>query len=394
MKKLFLSLIALTAILMIVTVSCKKDASVTGITLDEQNFTLGVGETKTLIATVLPNNAANKTVTWTSSNILVATVLPNGLVTALSKGTTTIVVTTVDGGYSASCTVKVDDISVTSVTLNKHSLVLDINETETLIATVLPENATNKVVTYTSNKPHIATVEPITGTIIPIGLGTATITVTTLDGGKTDKCELEIVKKVAVTGVTLNKTQMDLGVGTTEQLTASVTPYNATNQNLSWNSSNSSIASVDGEGLVSAKAEGTVDITVTTEDGGFTAKCEVKSISFTAPVLKTLEPTNVVTDDGDGLLVSATFNGEITNVGNPPYIERGFVYRSFCDPLDEEGPYCYFSSEWVSGSGSGIGQFSCNINLTGEELLLPIYIRAYAKTSLGITYGNVVVIEY
>ena len=241
MKKLFLLLIALIVILTVVIVSCEKNTPVTGVTLNKPNLTLGVGETEMLIATVLPQKAVNKAVTWASSNVLVASVMPNGLVTALTKGTTTIVVTTIDGSYSASCTVKVDDILVTSVTLNKNTLILDIDETETLIATVLPENATNKEVYY------------------------------------------------SVTGVTLNLTQINLGVGTTEQLTAVVTPNNATNKNVSWNSSNPLIASVDDDGLVTAKGEGTADITATTEDGNFTAKCEVSCINFTSPVLTTLD---------------------------------------------------------------------------------------------------------
>jgi len=393
MKKLIFSSITLVMILMIVIVSCKKDVSntekdvsVTGVTLNNPNLMLGVGDTATLIVTVLPETAANKTVTWASSNVLVASVMPNGLVTALSKGTTTIVVTTTDGGYSASCSVKVDDILVTDVKLNKNSLVLDIDETETLIATVFPENATIKDVYYSINNPAVAIVGGFNGTITPIGLGKATITVTTVDGSKTDKCELEVIKRVPVTGVTLNKTNIELGVGTTEQLIATVIPYNASNQNVTWSSSNSSIASVDSVGLVSANDEGTVKIIVTTEDGSFTEKCEVKCIYFTSPVVTTLEPTNVVYSGG-GYDVSATFTGEITDAGTPPYIRRGFVYSSFYDPLGY-GPGCpYPAPGWISVSGSGVGQFSRNIS--GE---CPLYVRAYVETTLGITYGNVVTI--
>jgi uncharacterized protein YjdB len=371
---------------MVVIVSCDKNTSVTGVTLNKPNLTLGVCETETLVATVLPEKAANKTVTWTSSNVLVASVMPNGLVTALSKGTTTIVVTTVDGSFFASCTVKVDEIPVTGVSLNKNSLVLDIDETETLIATVFPENATIKEVYYTINNPAVAIVGGFNGTITPIGLGKATITVTTLDGSKTDKCELEVIRRVSVTGVTLKETKINLGVGTTKQLEVRITPYYATNQNVSWHSSNPLIASVDEDGLVSAKAEGTVDITVTTEDGGFTATCEVNCINFTSPVLTTLEPTNI-TYDTWGYSASATFRGDISNIGNPAYFERGFVYSSYYDPIAWGEGNPYDPPRYVSVSGSGTGQFSRN--LSGG---CPLFVRAYAKTTLGITYGNVVFI--
>jgi transglutaminase/protease-like cytokinesis protein 3 len=84
--------------------------TVTGVKLDENSLTLGVGESKTLIATVLPEKATNKTVIWTSSNPTVATILPSGLITAISEGEATIEVTTADGGFTASCKVKVGDI--------------------------------------------------------------------------------------------------------------------------------------------------------------------------------------------------------------------------------------------------------------------------------------------
>jgi len=111
MKKNLL-IVTLVVILMAVFASCekpidKKDVPVSGITLNKETITLTAGKTETLIATVLPENAGNKNVTWTSTNSFVATVMPNGLVTALTEGTATIVVTTQDGAKSASCVVKV-----------------------------------------------------------------------------------------------------------------------------------------------------------------------------------------------------------------------------------------------------------------------------------------------
>ena len=386
MKRQFLSLIALTIILPLVILSCGNNAAVTGVTLSKLNITLGVGETETLIATIIPEKAANKSVIWTSSNVLVATVMPNGLVTALSKGNTTIVVTTVDGSYSESCAVKVDEIPVTSILLNKNSLVLDIDETETLIATVLPENATIKEVYYSSSKPHIATVGLANGAISPIGLGTTTITVTTLDGGKTDKCELEVIKRVKVTGVTLNKTNMNLGIGTSAQLEANVTPYNATNKNVSWSSTNPSIASVDGVGHVFALSDGTSFISVTTDDGGFTAQCEVKCINFSPPILTTLEATDITIDYWG--TATATVGGNITYAGDPEYIERGVRYCEYISPNQNQpewGPT--IRNKIVSGTGTGT--FTTTITLDELEYFT-WYVCAYVKTSLGITYGNVV----
>jgi uncharacterized protein YjdB len=155
MKRYFSSL-SLFAALLVFVFSCSKN--VTGIKLNKESLTLKVNEIEILIATVLPENAANKSVTFTSSNLPVATVLPNGLVTAISKGTAIIVATTADGNFSASCTVRVEGIPVTGISLNKTTLVLDINETATLKATVLPVNATIKDVYWTSSNPTVATV--------------------------------------------------------------------------------------------------------------------------------------------------------------------------------------------------------------------------------------------
>jgi len=105
MKKI-IYVLSLAVMLITVLTTCK-DVSVIGVKLNEISVTLAIGETKTLMATVIPENATNKTVTWTSSNPEVATVSTNGLVTPLSNGITTISVTTVDGNYSENCIVKV-----------------------------------------------------------------------------------------------------------------------------------------------------------------------------------------------------------------------------------------------------------------------------------------------
>ena len=171
---------------MAVFTNCNKDVAVTEVKLNETSLTLGVTETKTLIATVLPEKATNKAVAFTSSNPIVATVLPNGLVTGITKGEATILVTTADGGFTASCQVKVEDISVIGISLNKTTLSLEIGSTETLIATVQPESATNKTVIWTSSDLLVATV--VNGFVTAIGNGLATITATTFEGNFTATC--------------------------------------------------------------------------------------------------------------------------------------------------------------------------------------------------------------
>jgi hypothetical protein len=120
MKK-YVTLIALAFLLIAVTTTCKKDVLVAGVKLNETTLTLEVDETATLIATVLPENAANPSVIFTSSNPIVATVTSDGLVTALSKGVTIIEATTVDGNFSAKCTVEVEGFVIEGTDVSNSS---------------------------------------------------------------------------------------------------------------------------------------------------------------------------------------------------------------------------------------------------------------------------------
>ena len=177
---------------------------VTGVTLDKTTLTFTIGDAaQTLTATVAPANATNKKVTWTSNKTDVATVDENGKVTAVGVGEATITVTTEDGGKTAACTVKVNakpdtPTAVTGVTLDKATLTFTIGDAaQTLTATVAPENATNKKVTWTSSNAKVATVA--NGTVTAVGVGEATITVTTEDGGKTAACWVKVKAKPADT---------------------------------------------------------------------------------------------------------------------------------------------------------------------------------------------------
>jgi Bacterial surface proteins containing Ig-like domains len=166
-----------------------------------------------------------------------------------------------------------DAVAVTGVSL-KTSTGLIVGGTETLTAAITPSNATNKNVTWSSSNAAIASVST-GGEVTGVSAGTAIITVTTVDGGKTASCTVMVsTTAVAVTGVSL-KTSTGLAVGDTETLFAAITPSNATNQNVTWNSSNTAVASVSAGGVVTGVSAGTAIITVTTVDGGKTAQCTV-----------------------------------------------------------------------------------------------------------------------
>ncbi|GHV72416.1 hypothetical protein FACS1894201_01460 [Bacteroidia bacterium] len=257
---------------------------VTSVSLNKTSTTLLIGGTETLTATVLPANATNKNITWSSNNTSVATVNSSGVVTAVSAGSATITATTASGSRTATCAVTVTAVTPTSVSLSRITDTLTIGGTRTLSATVLPANATNKNITWSSNNTSVATVNS-SGLVTAVSAGNATITVTTADGSRTATCTVTVsATNISVTGVSLNKTATILAVTGTETLTATVLPANATNKNVTWSSSNTSIATVSSSGVVTAVSAGNATITVTTADGSRTATCTVTVSAATVAV--------------------------------------------------------------------------------------------------------------
>ena len=288
-------------------VTGKVTYKVTGVSLSKDSLTLDVGGTEDLIATITPETATDKNLTWASDAKGVATVDQNGKVNAVAPGTANITVTTQDGSHTATCAVTVTQ-PVTGVTLDPTSLSLFTGDTATLTATVEPENATNKNVTWSSDKPEVATVD--NGKVTAKAAGTATITVTTEDGCKTATCIVTVT--VPVTGVKLNKETLELFTDGSETLTATVEPGNATNKNVTWNTSDNTVATVDENGTVTAVGAGEATITVTTEDGSKTATCIV---TVTVPVtgVKLNKETLELFTDGSETLTATVEPGNATN---------------------------------------------------------------------------------
>ena len=297
---------------------------VTGVELNKTSANIKIGETETLTANVIPNNATNKNVTWTTSNEEVATVA-NGVITAKSKGTAIIRVTTEDGGKVASCNITVEEneeepeiIEVTGVQLDKTEATIKVGETTTLRATVKPENATNKNVTWNSLDEEVATIE--NGVVTGKKEGKTTVTVETDDGNHIANCNIEVIKstseptKVDVTGVTLNKKTFSLEVGDTGNLVATIEPKNATQKQVKWESSNEKIATITENGIIKAISEGKTTIKVTTVDGNFSAICELtvtKKKNTADDIYK--EDENKPSNEGNGTINDKnTINGDNT----------------------------------------------------------------------------------
>ena len=182
-------------------------------------------------------------------------------------------------------------VYVADISLNKSSTTLYKGDIEELTATVQPLNAINKDVVWSSDNPDVATVD-FNGVVYARSVGTANITATTIESGKSSTSAVTVKTKVLASGVSLNVSAISIPLGLNETLIATVLPVDATNQAVIWSSDNTNVAIVDTSGNVYAKNVGTAFITATTKDGGFTARTKV-----TIPTNAALG-TNLISDSG------------------------------------------------------------------------------------------------
>ena len=254
------------------------EVKVSSIKLNATSKTLYNGKSTTLKATVFPINATNKRLTWKSSNTKVATVDKNGKVKALKVGNAIITATSTDGSnVSAQCKIKVVQ-RVTKIKLNKSIINLSKKDkTAKLKATVLPNNAYNKSVTWKSNNTKVVTVDRNGKIKATTNKGTTYVNAIAKDGRKIRTRILVVVGK-KVKKITLNKSSVTLNRGAknrTFQLKKAIKNKNATYKGVSWYSSNKNVATVDNNGKVTVLKKGTVTITAKAKDGSNkSAKCK------------------------------------------------------------------------------------------------------------------------
>ena len=252
-----------------------EDIPVNSISLDFSTLALKTGEEHQFIPTVEPENALDKTVTWTSSDETIATVNENGLVTAKSAGTVVITATSnYDPTISSTCHIIVTDpiYKVKSITITGMPKTIKPNSNFTLTAIVLPSNATNNKVTWQSSNTKYATVNSRGSVSIKsAGAGkTVKITATAKDGSNVKKTVTLKISKIPVKKITLKVSSTKVIAGKSIKIKATVSPSNATTKKLKWSSSNTKYATVTSSGVVKTKKSGkgkTVKITAKTTDG-------------------------------------------------------------------------------------------------------------------------------
>lgn len=249
---------------------------VTGIRFDKENILFSeIGETALLRATVLPEDADNKNVRWESSNEKVATV-ENGIVTCKGYGAAEISATTEDGGFTAVCKVTAErkEILPTSITLDKADVTINVGETTKLKADVWPTDADNKSVIWNSDNEDIAKVSS-DGVVTAVKAGKTKVYATTQANNLKAECEITVLQPV--TGIEMDKASISFTyIGETVQLTAKLLPEDASNQNVTWESSDTKVAIVS-KGKVVCTGFGTAVISAVSADGGFMATCIINA---------------------------------------------------------------------------------------------------------------------
>ena len=192
--------------------------------------------------------------------------MANGVVTAVSKGETIVRVTTEEGNKTDECKVIVkeesDPVAVTGVKLSFTTLTQKIGTSFTLVATIEPANATNKTVTWSSSNSTVASVTNM-GVVQAKAAGTADITVTTADGGHTATCSFTVTTEdVPLTGLKISPAETHIKVGQAGTLNVKYEPVTATHKEVTWETSDAAIVTVDQDGNIKGVAVGEATITV------------------------------------------------------------------------------------------------------------------------------------
>lgn len=246
----------------------------------ESAVKLNENSTKRLTAKAVPNTASNARLSFKSSNASVAAVSSNGVITAKSKGSCVITATATDGsGKSAKCRVTVVK-PVTNVKLNAHTISWNVGKKAHFRPTVTPTTASNISVKYTSSNTRVATVDS-NGLLTAVGKGTCTVTCTAADGsGKKDTCKVTVkqpVRKLTISGGS------SVNEGSSIELKAVAAPSNATNKNVTWSSSDKTVAKVSSTGKVTALKAGKATIKCTAKDGSRVAASKTVTVKAVKP---------------------------------------------------------------------------------------------------------------
>lgn len=333
------------------------------------------GQKAQINASVLPSNATDKKLTYTSSNTAVATVNQAGLVEGVSAGNATITIKSSNGKKKViNVTVEAENIPVGTFTLSEEQKGMKKGETFTLVANIAPSNATDKSVKWSSDNEEVATVDD-NGTVTAIAAGKAVIKAVS-SNDKVATCTVNVTEDVKVEGITLSSESINLFIPGKQQLSATVKPDNAADKAVTWESSNTAVATVTSNGLVTSVSAGEAVITATTNDGKYKATCAVKvfegSVDNAAKV--TIGVANSLSDYANTVLTGTYADVRIQ------------VLNAINNPVANTEVAISYESEYTSGHDS---EFAIVTNGTlTNTVALKTDENGYVNISFGLRNAN------
>jgi uncharacterized repeat protein (TIGR02543 family) len=239
---------------------------VTSIILSSKSLKMTKGDSAKLSASVAPENASDKTITWSADPANSVSIVSDGLnatITAVASVGKVAVKATAVGGASDTCKISIDKYAE-SVTVAPSEVTIDKGSTTTLTAAILPKDASNSSIVWNSKNPGIATVDA-NGKVTGIGGGTAAIVATSGDGKASSQAT--VIVQVAALSLSLDRTLVSINKGEEDQLVASVIPLDTTDKTVTWTTKDNNIALVDSDGKIKGMSVGETLITATTANG-------------------------------------------------------------------------------------------------------------------------------
>ena len=283
---------------------------VTGISITDSKDSVPAGLTYRFAADVLPSDATLKGIKWSVGDSTVASIDSDGTLRALKAGSTTVTATSVDGGFSDTVTVTVTGQTdkVWSVKISGVPPSIEIGKVATLKADIEPAGAKDKKVSWTSSDESVAKIDQ-NGIVTALKAGSVDITVTTNDGGYTDTVTIVITPSSdSVWSVEIDGGDREIVKGDSLKLSAKILPVTAKDKTVTWSVSDTSIASIDGDGVITGKRFGTTTVEVRTADGGHIASIDVKVVPGPG------QAAYVTIDEGDLVLEKDSSSGLTANV--------------------------------------------------------------------------------
>lgn len=298
----------------------------TGLLVNPSNIKLEIGEEQQITATITPPNATYQNLTWESGNSNIVTV-DNGKVVGISPGSTIIKVTTEKANIVRIINVTVSNkiVEVTEIKPLESNIELFIGDTKKIEYTVLPEDATNKKLSFKTDNKNVVAFNS-EGNLVAVGEGTATITLFSKNDITASIQVTVKPKEIEVSSIKLNKTSLSLDEEKETTLKATISPSNATNKSITWSSSDENIVTVD-NGKIKAIKKGTATITAKTNNGK-NATCKV-TVNEAIKINKIHFIKQSIKNDaaGDAILLESNGRYAMVDTGLQNESDNKFVYN-------------------------------------------------------------------